>query len=708
MAAGLPAGRKLEVEFVPGTWTDVTPWWDLSSPVSVRCGRTSEFSAPSVGSLDGVRLNNTDGRFTPECQVLTDGTPNPYWPNVEPLRRIRYSNTPMGVRFVGRVKGWPPLVGRNGPAWVVLSATDALDRPLAHVELRSPIAQEAFNSAPALSWALTDPAGSVAAVEGSGGSALTLAGSGPALVFGEPGPGVGDGTGLRFAPDAINSGQYLTASLPLGIGWAASTVGVWVNAGRPLPAWGAGAGVQVVLFTQRSGNGTIYLVGGVPTWRDSAGTVSGSVSIANGGWHHLVATTGASGTKFYVDGVLVGTTTSTAPFAPSTLIVGDSSVDAGIHGRFQGSVGYVGLYDRALSATEIGSHWQASNGYAGDRTDQRIARWLTAAGFTAADWDLTAGKAVVGTYPQAGKTAAAAAQDMAVTEGAGAAFYAAPSGRPTFVTRTYRKPGAPTLTLSATADLTSDAYQPSYDALTLVNSCAVSRAATSGTLSEQSWTDQASVAAFGPADDKVTSYATTDEDALHLAQSVVGRNGSPGFRLGQVGVDLATATTNLYAAAATVRIGSRIRVTNLPAGLAPTTQADVIAEGWTETSSLTSYVMVFDTSPADNPPRGVWDDTTYGRWQCAGQTLNAAITGTATTLAVLTTPATLPTFTMAAARYPVSIRVGAEVITLTSAPNQAASPQTFTGCLRAQKGTPAAAQAVGAAVNLSPASTFTL
>lgn len=711
MAAGMPAGSKLEIEFTPGVWTDVTA--DMEpDPLTIKVGRTSEFSAPSVGTLDGIRLNNATGRYSPLCQVLVDGTPSPYWPNVLPRKRIRYSNTPMGTRFVGNIKGWPPFVDADGRAWVVMTGTDALDQPLSRVTLKSPIDQEVHDSAPAASWAMTEPADSTVAIEGSGGPPLMLTNEGPALVFGDNGPGIGDGTGVKFAPSAADTGQYLAAQVNPTLQLSAFTIECWVNAGASLPAWNGGTGVNIVGFGDLY-CGFLRLVDGKPWFYDGFCQVTAAASIVDNGWHHIAVTRPApmAPVTLYVDGVSQGDSVDAS--APGSDIkrvtVGEGILTVFLPSRYQGNIGRVGIYTTALTPAQIAAHAAATNGYWGERTDQRIARWLTCAGLTSADWNLDAGLAVVGTYPQAGKDVVSACQDMAVTEGAGSVFYVTPDGKARFENRVFRKPAAPVLTLDAEADLDGNVYAPSFDELTLVNSCTGNRAASSGTLTTQTFTDQVSVARYGLTDDGsgVTSYATTDLDVMSLTQARVARNAYPGFRLPQVGVDLVTAQNNCYAAVASVRIGSRIRVTNLPKAQGPATQIDVIVEGWTETASPDTYKVVFDTAPADNPARGVYDDTTYGRYQCSGQTLNAALTNSATTV-VIATGAGLPTFTTAGARYPLKIQVGQEIITLNTAPGGSASPQTFTGATRAAAGTSAAAQASGAPVNIWPQATYTL
>jgi hypothetical protein len=255
-------------------------------------------------------------------------------------------------------------------------------------------------------------------------------------------------------------------------------------------------------------------------------------------------------------------------------------------------------------------------------------------------------------------------------------------------------------------DLDGSVYTPSLDDLALINTATGSRAAESGTLSTQIVTDAASVVAYGPATVGLTSYSTDDADVLHLAQSVVAGNRTPGFRLPQLQADLATSENNLYAAVAAVEIGSRVRVTSLPVGQAPATQTDVLVEGMSESLNVDSYLVRYDTSPADNPPLGVWDDPTYGRWQAAGQTLTATVTAGASSIQV-TTSAGNALFTTVSGRYPLTIQVDAEQITLTAAPG-GSSPQTFTSITRGVNGTSAAGHTAGAVVNLAPAVTYTL
>jgi len=257
-------------------------------------------------------------------------------------------------------------------------------------------------------------------------------------------------------------------------------------------------------------------------------------------------------------------------------------------------------------------------------------------------------------------------------------------------------------------DLDGGDYEPTFDDSNMINGESVDRATESGTQSTQSFINAASQGTYGQLVTSETTYTTTDADALHLAQYDVASRSTPGFRLPKVTFDLATATTaGLADAHASVRIGSRARVTGLYAAAAPSTQLDVLVEGIAESIDEGSYVVSYDASPADNPAAMILDDAAYGRLQCQGQTLNAALTAAATTVVIATSVGNA-TFTTVSARYPMNIRVEQEIVTLTAAPGGSTSPQTFTGVLRGQQGTPASAQASGAAVNLWPAATLAL
>lgn len=725
MAAGMPTSEMVEVEFVAGTFTDVSADVELQEGLTISSfGRSTEYGTTQSRVLT-LTLDNHLGKYTPNRQTLADGvTTHPYYPNVIPRKRIRYSyfvGATKYIRFVGYIKSWPPAMEGNILGKVTITASDRFDQ-LSRITLQPPLMTEILLDNPYSLFPLTDAAGTTLTTDVISGATMTIAqsGAGGPLTFGDNGPGFGEGTGLKFAPATVANGQYLqgapslSGSFSSGDGpeiWVqclsapASTTAFWsaeddsIGVGLSLEINSAG---KVVL--ERSGPG--------------ATSITSSGSITDGGWHmvgcHESALLGTTTYELFVDAVSQGTTTGSGGTGYYRMSVGQQSLSTKASALFTGNVGFLAWLSgnpiggglSPWSAGRMGARYAAGRGYYGDTTDQRIARWLTRGGLAPADMNLDTGIAIVNTYPQSGKTIVDACQDMALTEAGGSAVYVAPDGRVRFPNRQFRKAAAPVMTLDALLDLDGSVYAPAFDDQTLINTSTGSRASESGTQTMQTDTNATSVLAYGTATDSFTSYSISDGDVLRVAQWRTANNATPSFRLKQVQVDLSLAVNSLYVALTSVEIGSRIRLTNLPVTAAPTTQVDLIVEGWTETVTDESYVIQFDASPADNPPAMILDDTSYGRLQCSGQSLNTTITSSGTTVVIAS--ASTPTFTTVSARYPLLIQIGQEVIKLNTAPGGASSPQTFTGVSRAQQGTTAAAQTAGSVINLWPAATLAL
>src|SRR5207244_1691992 len=121
------------------------------------------------------------------------------------------------------------------------------------------------------------------------------------------------------------------------LGLAAFTFELWVNPGTVLPAWvGPVTPMRAAGFDRRSdgrfnGRVTVDLAGRpafvcAPTSGGPENRVSGSKSILDGGWHHIVLTRTASGgaITLYVDGVSRGTTVGSPPITDmDTVTIGE-------------------------------------------------------------------------------------------------------------------------------------------------------------------------------------------------------------------------------------------------------------------------------------------------------------------------------------------------------------------------------------------------
>lgn len=714
----LPPNGLFEIEFTPGVWTNVTADVDQSiSTISLRFGRSSEFSAPQVAEFT-VALRNFDkatgvptGKYTPRSQA------SPYWPNIQPRKRIRYSyNTGVQrVRFFGYINQWQPMMLDSYRPAVTITASDRSDQ-LSRATMMSPLMTEMQADGPLRFWPLTDASADTQTSQTAADASLNkgmplrlVAATQATLTFGDTGPGFGDGSGVRFSPNSVANGQYLTGDLT-GVSLDAFTLELWVNAGTVLPAWVTATNRETVLGIDRARDagflGRVRIgIDGRPIFAAGTASVSGPQSILDAGWHHIVVTRATSGgaCSLYVDGTLAGATVSSPAITDmDTITVGEGALIGQASSlspsRFQGNAGYAAIYDYALSGSRITAHHDAGGGYFADTVDARIARYLAIAGLTSSDWTLDASTVAVNHYPQDGKDVLSACQDMVTTEGGGAAFYVTPSGVVRFVNRRYRDNRTPKLTINAVDDLDGSVYSPTLDDHNLENQATVDRSAESGSLSTQIASVQDSIDQFGLfSSGTTTSYTTSDQDALNLAQYRAAANAYPALRYQQLSIDLATAGHDLYDAVGQVVIGDRLRLTNLPAAASPVPTLDFFIEGWTEAPGEDSYKVTFDVSPVDY--RWRWD---VSRWapDPGVMTLNALIAPAATSLAVAT--ASGPTCTTTSGFYPVTVRFGEEDIILNTAPGGSTSPQTFTGVTRGANGTLAAQQAAGSVMSLSP------
>jgi hypothetical protein len=702
-----PDSYFYEIEFTPGVWTDVAPWVDGTVGGSTQFGRTSPYSAASVGTLNGVTLDNTDGRFSPKRQTLVDGvTAHPYYPNVVPRKRIRFGYVKSAVRytrFVGYIKGWPTTQIDGHTPRVVITATTRDDR-MSRDPMRATIAQEAQFDGVVGSWPLTDAAGSTSAhAEQISFPALPVVqyGAGGALLFGDNGPGDG-GTGVKFAPASASAGQILHHPTAMSkFTPTAFTMLVWVQPGTSLPAWGAMTAAGCTI----NGLSFQFVI-------DAAGKFNGfGPSLLDGGWHLLAQVYDGAHSFYYVDGVSVAS--GLVPVNSGTfrnLAIGDSDqfvLGNVVGSHYRGNIGPVMLVPNLMGAARLVAEYSAGLAWVGELVSDRIKRFLSYGGLTSSDWNIDTSTVTCSSYPQAGKDITGACQDLVATEGGGAVFYFGPDGQAQFRNRSFRKPSGSVLALNAEADLDGTTFSATYDDTQIVNQSQGSRSTASGGSTTQVVDNAASETTYGLSGDSFSSYAQSDSDVLYNAQDRVASQREPAVRIDKVPVDLFTSTNaGIYAAVAGTDIGERITITSLSPTISPATQIDVIAEGWADVWNADGFITTFDTSPADNPPRRRFDDTFYGRFAANPDCkLNAAITAAATTI-VIACP-TGPTFTLVGARYPLKIKVEEEIIQLNFAPGGAPSPQTFT-CSRGVDGTTAVAHPINTLVQVWPAGTFTL
>jgi hypothetical protein len=119
----------VEIEFVSGTWTDVSTFVDWTRGVQTKQGRTSEFDDIGPGQCVFTLQNVPDvttgiAPFTPDSPV------SPYYPNVTKGKRVRfkvYRGATAYQRFIGWIQAWSVNLAESVmSSTVTVTATDRL------------------------------------------------------------------------------------------------------------------------------------------------------------------------------------------------------------------------------------------------------------------------------------------------------------------------------------------------------------------------------------------------------------------------------------------------------------------------------------------------------------------------------------------------------------------------------------------------------
>jgi hypothetical protein len=206
----------------------------------------------------------------------------------------------------------------------------------------------------------------------------------------------------------------------------------------------------------------------------------------------------------------------------------------------------------------------------------------------------------------------------------------------------------------------------------------------------------------GQFDASVDTCAADEQGARDVAASLV--NGPVRSSLVQVGVDLATSETDLWASVMGLRLEERLRVTSLPSNHYGATYLDVYVVGHVEEYGQLYARHTFDTTPADDPVNGQFGSGLYSKFGASAGgitvTSGTAVGSTGTGTIVATTTIGQP-FTVAAGAYPMTLDWNGEHVTITSAPASSTSPQTLTITARAVNGTVARSHVAGESLDVA-------
>ena len=194
--------------------------------------------------------------------------------------------------------------------------------------------------APVAYWRLNDASGTAAAdLSGKANDLAYVA----APTLGTVGPVAGGATGVTFNGTTQSASAAHQADWNVADHW---TVALWVKRAR--------AATQEVLFDAGTGGPLLMINGNTLQANKSGGAAlcTGSVTVADTLWHHLVVTKTGPVTRLYLDSVdvtVAGTDqTCTNPSVALTL----ADAVAGSY-AFAGVLADVALFDRALTAAEV-------------------------------------------------------------------------------------------------------------------------------------------------------------------------------------------------------------------------------------------------------------------------------------------------------------------------------------------------------------------
>lgn len=510
------------------------------------------------------------------------------------------------ARFWGMVNAWPTQwAGLYATA--VITCTDIFKRLSKAPNLQTMLTEEVLLDEPLGYYPLTEPSGSTSAGDLSGTTAgslsLTQVGSGGTAEFSgeDAGP---DGLGaLTLTPSTISNGLFLTGDLGGDYETRSSTAFIFAE------GWFSTTTVSRVLYGLTSADNRYQLVFSlnasglftIETTSIGGALVSSSPatgSLADGDQHHFVYNEEAG--NVWVDGV---------SYAVGVDIVSRLrllTVGAFTNSRlWSGSLSHLALYAPGPSgdiAEYVGHYTTGTTAHVGEDADVRASRIASYVHATVTATGSTFG----GMASQAalGQSPLQHLQEVEATEG-GVLIAARDSAGLVLQSRDVRYNPVAGVSL-AYADLETPSVRFDDDDQKLVNTVIGSRPGGA----TQRVKDDASRSAYGPYEQTITLFKTTDNEVVDAAQWLVNRFADPPPEMRQLPVDAYTLSTATYRSLLTADVSSVFGVTGLPAE-APASTATVTVEGYTETIRNNQHLLDFHVSRTDTATVWVLNDTTY-------------------------------------------------------------------------------------------------
>lgn len=668
------------------TWTDITADVRHANRVPVTVGRSDNVSQAGAAAF-ACALNNGPGNYTPLNPV---GSHYPDVARNTPIRqRITLDGVTWYTRFQGYADSWNPRATDASAKvrTVELSAYGMLARLAGRKKpIRSPLSASTAADVSCLgAWSLEDGAGSSAFAS--------------LLPGGAPGTFSGDMTlaAVQLAPGAaptVKFGTSSTLTLPGAVlsgdrfilSWFALIPSTITGSVVLLKVAGSGTVVQWTVSINLTAK-TFTTVG-----TNAAGTnvVNSTITPSNfaelldvgRNWQLAVVNDGggAGVARMFLS------ITATDPFADEFSISGDLQDYTGTIGTrlFDITVpkdadlagycfGQVGIFHFVDISHPPGPKVLAIGAWPREKVSDRITRICTEQGIDLdiiGTSDTLMGPQPVGTVLDVLRECEATDHGM-LYDGVGPGIaYQCRTSR-------YNAAAALTLDMGANPPQVAPPFEPTFDKQGVRNLYTVGHGNVAGVTVEK--TDgPVGTAAIGVEDAAAQVNVYPDSTLVNHAGLLLALGTVEGFRFATLNLNVRGAASKAAALLAAGGPGYRVTVNN-PASKSvdlPPDPIDVIAEGWTETTTADSWAVMFNCSPFAPWVVAEIGSTDHGRIGAVGTSvLNVSISATATTMDVA--PGAYP-WTTDPADVPLDVGMGGERIRVTNVGLLALGVQTFT------------------------------
>lgn len=657
------------------TWTDITADVRHVARATIVQGRQDNVGQAGAAQC-GFTVNNAAGNYTPLNPVGTHTIRQ----NTPIRRRMTLDNgVTWKTRFQGYLDSANPVTDISATVkGVEITALGALGRIAGRKKpLRSPLYRTTVGATPAYFWPMEDGTGATAALEFLGRTPLRVASGAPA--FGA------DGGGGAAAAVSHNVGDSLSVTLPstVAANWRVAFAlkpGAWAAGNHPTPltvttsdgsffalTFNGVAGIGQVAYMRPDGTG----VTGGANW---------GAACFDGKFHELSLEVFQNGADIayiaYTDGVgiignpaFTGTATTLAPISRLTTNV--NYIDGQYPMSITGLAAWqnIGPYATA-NGFAVGA---AAFGYAGETASARLSRLMAEEGVALdlfGSSDVAMGPQGIDTLINLMRNCEAADHGLLYDGfGPGVAYQCR--------TARYNAAAALTLDMGPGKREVAPPFEPKFDRQQVKNLYTVSRPGGSSATSERVdgplGTDP--VNGIGVEDGSAPSLNLYRDDPLQdHADYLVALGTVPGYRFPSLNLNMRAIPARAAALLAAGGPGYRATIVN-PASKAvdlPPDPIDLIVEGWTETTTVSTWEFAGNCSSYEPFRVGVADTD---RADSGSSTLGLGVTAAAASLSVATTdPGDL--WTTTAADWPFLIVVGPEVMQVNSVTG-GSSPQTF-------------------------------